>query len=67
VPGQSCVPCECNGNVNPQEDGYCDTITGQCLKCVGNTAGLHCEKCADGYYGDAVTEKSCRGKLLLLL
>uniref|UniRef100_A0A8C3LGM6 Basement membrane-specific heparan sulfate proteoglycan core protein n=1 Tax=Chrysolophus pictus TaxID=9089 RepID=A0A8C3LGM6_CHRPC len=59
VPGQSCVPCECNGNVNPQEDGYCDTITGQCLKCVGNTAGLHCEKCADGYYGDAVTEKSC--------
>uniref|UniRef100_A0A8V0X4B6 Laminin subunit alpha-1 n=2 Tax=Gallus gallus TaxID=9031 RepID=A0A8V0X4B6_CHICK len=60
VPGQSCVPCECNGNVNPQEDGYCDTITGQCLKCVGNTAGLHCEKCADGYYGDAVTEKSCR-------
>lgn len=67
VPGQSCAPCECNGNVNPQEDGHCDTFTGQCLKCLGNTAGHHCEKCADGYYGDAVTEKSCRGKQLLLL
>uniref|UniRef100_A0A8B9TFS9 Laminin subunit alpha-1 n=1 Tax=Anas platyrhynchos TaxID=8839 RepID=A0A8B9TFS9_ANAPL len=60
VPGQSCAPCECNGNVDPQEDGHCDTATGQCLKCVGNTAGDHCEKCADGYYGDAVAEKSCR-------
>uniref|UniRef100_A0A8B9ZI22 Laminin subunit alpha-2 n=1 Tax=Anas platyrhynchos TaxID=8839 RepID=A0A8B9ZI22_ANAPL len=59
VPGQSCAPCECNGNVDPQEDGHCDTATGQCLKCVGNTAGDHCEKCADGYYGDAVAEKSC--------
>ncbi|KAI6075043.1 Laminin subunit alpha-1 [Aix galericulata] len=55
----SCAPCECNGNVDPQEDGHCDTVTGQCLKCVGNTAGDHCEKCADGYYGDAVAEKSC--------
>uniref|UniRef100_A0A663M6Q6 Laminin subunit alpha-1 n=1 Tax=Athene cunicularia TaxID=194338 RepID=A0A663M6Q6_ATHCN len=60
MPGQSCTPCECSGNVNPQEDGYCDTFTGQCLKCLGNTAGHHCEKCADGYYGDAVIEKSCR-------
>uniref|UniRef100_A0A8C3CQ85 Laminin subunit alpha-1 n=1 Tax=Cairina moschata TaxID=8855 RepID=A0A8C3CQ85_CAIMO len=59
VPGQSCAPCECNGNVDPQEDGHCDTVTGQCLKCLGNTAGDHCEKCADGYYGDAVAEKSC--------
>ncbi|KFQ65922.1 Laminin subunit alpha-1, partial [Pelecanus crispus] len=60
MPGQSCAPCECSGNVNPQEDGHCDTFTGQCLKCLGNTAGHHCEKCADGYYGDAVIEKSCR-------
>ncbi|XP_061212315.1 laminin subunit alpha-1 isoform X2 [Neopsephotus bourkii] len=59
MPGQSCAPCECNGNVNPEEDGHCDTFTGQCLKCLGNTAGHHCEKCADGYYGDAVIEKNC--------
>uniref|UniRef100_A0A8C5X3Z9 Laminin subunit alpha 1 n=1 Tax=Malurus cyaneus samueli TaxID=2593467 RepID=A0A8C5X3Z9_9PASS len=60
MPGQSCAPCECNGNVNPQEEGHCDPLTGQCLKCLGNTAGHHCEKCADGYYGDAVIEKNCR-------
>uniref|UniRef100_A0A672TFA1 Laminin subunit alpha-1 n=1 Tax=Strigops habroptila TaxID=2489341 RepID=A0A672TFA1_STRHB len=60
MPGQSCAPCECNGNVNPQEDGHCDTFTGQCLKCLGNTSGHHCEKCADGYYGDAVIQKNCR-------
>uniref|UniRef100_A0A8C3QB86 Laminin subunit alpha-1 n=1 Tax=Geospiza parvula TaxID=87175 RepID=A0A8C3QB86_GEOPR len=58
--GQSCAPCECNGNVNPQEEGHCDPFTGQCLKCLGNTAGHHCEKCADGYYGDAVIDKNCR-------
>lgn len=67
MPGQLCTPCECNGNVNPQEEGHCDPVTGQCLKCLGNTAGHHCEKCADGYYGDAVIEKNCRGKLLFLL
>uniref|UniRef100_A0A8C3DG64 Laminin subunit alpha-1 n=1 Tax=Corvus moneduloides TaxID=1196302 RepID=A0A8C3DG64_CORMO len=59
MPGQSCAPCECHGNVNPQEEGHCDPFTGQCLKCLGNTAGHHCEKCADGYYGDAVIDKSC--------
>ncbi|RMC15554.1 hypothetical protein DUI87_07750 [Hirundo rustica rustica] len=60
MPGQLCAPCECNGNVNPQEEGHCDPFTGQCLKCLGNTAGHHCEKCADGYYGDAVIDKNCR-------
>uniref|UniRef100_A0A8C3R9B8 Basement membrane-specific heparan sulfate proteoglycan core protein n=1 Tax=Cyanoderma ruficeps TaxID=181631 RepID=A0A8C3R9B8_9PASS len=59
MPGQLCAPCECNGNVNPQEEGHCDPFTGQCLKCLGNTAGDHCEKCADGYYGDAVIDKNC--------
>ncbi|NWU95491.1 LAMA1 protein, partial [Upupa epops] len=60
VPGQSCTPCHCNGNVDPREDGHCDPSTGRCLKCLGNTAGGHCERCAEGFYGDAVTEKSCR-------
>ncbi|NWI99033.1 LAMA1 protein, partial [Crypturellus undulatus] len=55
-PGQPCVPCECHGNVNPQEEGHCDSVTGRCLKCAGNTAGDHCERCADGYYGDALVE-----------
>ncbi|EMP33411.1 Laminin subunit alpha-1 [Chelonia mydas] len=59
VPGESCVPCDCNGNIDPTEDGHCDAFTGECLKCVRNTQGHHCEKCADGYYGDAVIAKSC--------
>ncbi|XP_033010826.1 laminin subunit alpha-1 [Lacerta agilis] len=60
VPGQSCVPCDCNGNVDPTEDGHCNSLTGECLKCIGNTVGQHCESCADGYYGDAVISKDCR-------
>ncbi|XP_053105976.1 laminin subunit alpha-1 isoform X2 [Hemicordylus capensis] len=59
VPGQSCISCDCNGNVDPLEDGHCDSLTGECLKCIGNTMGHHCERCADGYYGDAVTSKDC--------
>ncbi|XP_033856869.3 laminin subunit alpha-1-like [Acipenser ruthenus] len=60
VPGELCVPCDCNGNVNPLEPGHCDTRTGQCLKCVGNTTGSHCERCADGYFGDAIVAKKCQ-------
>ncbi|KAM6217502.1 laminin subunit alpha-1 [Rhynchocyon petersi] len=60
VPGDSCIPCNCSGNVDPLEAGHCDSVTGECLKCIGNTAGAHCEHCADGFYGDAVAVKNCR-------
>ncbi|XP_006761995.1 PREDICTED: laminin subunit alpha-1 [Myotis davidii] len=60
VPGESCVPCNCSGNVDPLEAGHCDSVTGECLRCIGNTDGAHCERCADGFYGDAVTAKNCR-------
>ncbi|KAB1258488.1 Laminin subunit alpha-1 [Camelus dromedarius] len=60
VPGDSCVPCNCSGNVDPLEAGRCDSVTGECLQCIGNTGGPHCERCADGFYGDAVTAKNCR-------
>ncbi|XP_066103211.1 laminin subunit alpha-1 [Saccopteryx bilineata] len=60
VPGESCVPCNCSGNVDPSEAGHCDSVTGECLSCIGNTDGAHCERCADGFYGDAVTAKDCR-------
>ncbi|XP_041824167.1 laminin subunit alpha-1 [Melanotaenia boesemani] len=58
--GGSCVPCKCNDNVNITEAGYCDTTTGECLRCLGNTAGKHCEICRPGYYGDAVHAKNCQ-------
>ncbi|KAM9332589.1 laminin subunit alpha-1 [Pholidichthys leucotaenia] len=60
VLGMSCIRCKCSGNVNVSEAGHCDTITGECLRCLGNTAGRHCEVCQHGYYGDAVHAKNCR-------
>ncbi|XP_039701762.1 laminin subunit alpha-1 isoform X1 [Pteropus medius] len=60
VPGESCVLCNCSGNVDPSEAGHCDSVTGECLRCIGNTDGAHCERCADGFYGDAVAAKNCR-------
>uniref|UniRef100_A0AAR2L104 Basement membrane-specific heparan sulfate proteoglycan core protein n=1 Tax=Pygocentrus nattereri TaxID=42514 RepID=A0AAR2L104_PYGNA len=62
VPGQKCSVCECNGNVDTSEPGHCDSVTGECLKCVQHTSGRHCERCEDGYYGDAVTAKNCQGR-----
>ncbi|KAM6103707.1 LOW QUALITY PROTEIN: laminin subunit alpha-3 [Theristicus caerulescens] len=49
-----CVPCNCNGNSNRCLDG-----TGKCINCQYNTAGEKCERCKDGYFGDA-TQGSCR-------
>uniref|UniRef100_A0A8C7M919 Laminin, alpha 1 n=1 Tax=Oncorhynchus kisutch TaxID=8019 RepID=A0A8C7M919_ONCKI len=60
VAGQECVVCECNGNVDPWEPGHCDTSSGMCLKCHSHTSGDQCERCEDGYYGDAITAKNCQ-------
>ncbi|XP_029935743.1 laminin subunit alpha-1 [Myripristis murdjan] len=60
VLGGACVRCDCHGNVNVSEAGHCDSVSGECLRCQGNTAGWHCERCQDGYYGDAVNAKDCR-------
>ncbi|KAK3888300.1 hypothetical protein Pcinc_007633, partial [Petrolisthes cinctipes] len=53
VPGNYCQPCECNGNVDPRVAGTCDRQTGECLRCIGNTAGWHCDRCKENYFGDA--------------
>ncbi|XP_071801736.1 laminin subunit alpha-2-like isoform X1 [Asterias amurensis] len=44
--GGQCVPCFCN--LSPPE---CDTITGQCLACQGNTTGQTCDVCDFGSWG----------------
>uniref|UniRef100_A0A0N5CEW4 Uncharacterized protein n=1 Tax=Strongyloides papillosus TaxID=174720 RepID=A0A0N5CEW4_STREA len=55
----SCKPCECNNNIDPLDIGNCDTKTGKCLKCIYNTDGDHCEKCADFHWGDA-DKQTCK-------
>lgn len=60
-PGGSCEKCECNDNVDLNAPGNCDSHTGECLKCLANTAGPHCEICSDDFYGDAL-DQSCTRK-----
>uniref|UniRef100_A0A3Q2PMX0 Laminin, alpha 3 n=1 Tax=Fundulus heteroclitus TaxID=8078 RepID=A0A3Q2PMX0_FUNHE len=60
VLGSRCQPCHCNGNTDPNMlFTDCHPLTGQCLSCMHNTAGPHCDICAPGYYGDAVRARNC--------
>ncbi|KAB0790802.1 hypothetical protein PPYR_15312 [Photinus pyralis] len=58
--GDYCKPCACSGNINPTEIGSCDTVTGECLRCLNNTYGETCALCAPGFYGDAILAKDCQ-------
>ncbi|TKR87820.1 hypothetical protein L596_012160 [Steinernema carpocapsae] len=40
--------CNCNGHAETGCDRH-----GTCLECLHNTAGINCDRCAFGYYGDA--------------
>ncbi|NXF03389.1 LAMC2 protein, partial [Smithornis capensis] len=52
VASQPCQLCRCNGNVEPNAVGNCDRRTGECLKCIYNTAGFYCDRCKDGFFGN---------------
>ncbi|XP_039858426.1 laminin subunit gamma-2 isoform X1 [Simochromis diagramma] len=45
-----CTPCHCNGHIDVRVLGSCDRNSGECLKCVNNTKGRHCEDCMRGFY-----------------
>ncbi|KAM4529659.1 laminin subunit alpha-2 isoform 2-T2 [Fundulus diaphanus] len=60
VPGGSCQPCTCNDNLDLSGPDSCDPITGHCLRCRQGYDGLTCDKCAEGYFGDAITSKNCQ-------
>nr|XP_002731086.2 PREDICTED: laminin subunit gamma-1-like [Saccoglossus kowalevskii] len=53
---QPCRECLCNGNIDSNAVANCDGLTGECLKCIYNTAGYYCQDCLPGYYGDAISE-----------
>ncbi|XP_028831620.1 laminin subunit gamma-1 [Denticeps clupeoides] len=58
-PRQACQPCRCNGHVNPKVQGSCNRQTGECVRCLNNTAGSSCERCLPGYYHGKPME-ACR-------
>ncbi|XP_006823268.2 laminin subunit alpha-2-like, partial [Saccoglossus kowalevskii] len=62
VLNDTCKPCmfNCNNNLDVNSEGNCNSISGECLKCINNTAGAYCGRCIDGYYGDAIVEKNCQ-------
>ncbi|XP_075719830.1 laminin subunit alpha-2 [Rhinoderma darwinii] len=60
LPGGSCKPCQCNDNLDLSAPGCCDSETGECLICKPGVTGKYCNKCAEGYFGDALGPRSCQ-------
>ncbi|KAJ8392263.1 hypothetical protein AAFF_G00078310 [Aldrovandia affinis] len=61
LPGNHCEECLCNNNIDPLDGNACDSLTGECLRCLNNTDGPQCESCKPGYYGEALAQdcKAC--------
>ncbi|XP_048452999.1 laminin subunit alpha-2-like [Rhincodon typus] len=59
-PGGLCQPCQCNGNLDLSVPGSCNSLTGECLRCIEGISGQFCDQCAEGFFGDAVVARNCR-------
>ncbi len=55
----TCERCQCNGNIDENAIGNCDSKTGKCLKCIFNTTGDSCEHCMPDHWGNALTSLKC--------
>ncbi|XP_016001055.2 laminin subunit gamma-1 [Rousettus aegyptiacus] len=51
-PVRLCRLCQCNDNIDPNAVGNCNRMTGECLKCIYNTAGVYCDRCRSGFFGN---------------
>ena len=60
VIGDYCKPCNCSNNIDVDDPQACDSVSGDCLKCLNNAFGPACGLCAPGFYGDAVELKDCQ-------
>ncbi|XP_056005895.1 attractin-like protein 1 isoform X1 [Ostrea edulis] len=48
-----CPDCQCNGH------STCLNVSGTCDGCQNMTEGKYCERCVEGYYGDASNGGNC--------
>ncbi|KAM9719019.1 laminin subunit gamma-1 [Menidia menidia] len=53
-PVRICRACKCSDNIDPNAVGNCNRENGECLKCIYNTDGFFCDRCKDGFYGNAL-------------
>nr|CAB3224709.1 attractin-like protein 1 [Phallusia mammillata] len=49
----TCPSCQCNGH------SKC-FANGTCIHCENNTSGLQCQRCSEGYFGEALNGGSCQ-------